>query len=132
MLPRDLLSFKSLIDRRFGEAVYEGMWFSPLREALQAFLARTQEVVSGEVTLRLFQGSARATGRASPYSLLEKRLATYAASSTFRQDAAVGFIHLYGLANELAYGRLEAARTPANDRPRRTKRAARTVLPSPR
>ncbi|MCI4357937.1 MAG: argininosuccinate synthase [Thermoplasmata archaeon] len=130
VLPRDLLSFKSLIDRRFGEVVYEGMWFSPLREALQAFLERTQEVVSGDVTLRLFQGNAKATRRRSPYSLLAPELATYAASSTFRQDAAVGFIHLYGLANERAYGRGKESRERTSPSKGRTKRAARAILPA--
>jgi argininosuccinate synthase len=131
VLPRDLLSFKSTVDRRFADLVYEGMWFSPLREALQGFLERTQPVVSGDVTLRLFQGSARAVGRRSPYSLLAHELATYQASSTFRQEAAVGFIHLYGLANERAWGRAIEAKSGGTRAKSGTKRAARAVPPAP-
>ncbi|HEV2428765.1 MAG TPA: argininosuccinate synthase [Thermoplasmata archaeon] len=130
VLPRDLLSFKALVDRRFAEIVYEGLWFSPLREALAAFVDRTQEVVSGEVTLSLFQGKAAAVGRRSSYSLLAPKLATYGTSSTFRQDLAVGFIHLYGLANELAYEKLTEARgNGGRKRGGRSGRAARAVLP---
>jgi argininosuccinate synthase len=132
VLPRDLLAFKASVDRRFADAVYEGLWFSPLREALDGFLERTQEVVTGEVSLRLHQGSVRAVGRRSPYSLLAPELATYQASSTFRQDAAVGFIHLYGLANELAYGQRLAARRPRGEQKGKGKRAARAVLPAAR
>ncbi|MCI4349508.1 MAG: argininosuccinate synthase, partial [Thermoplasmata archaeon] len=129
VLPRDLLSFKGLVDRRFAEVVYEGLWFSPLREALQAFVERTQDVVTGDVTLRLHQGSVRSVGRRSPYSLLDSELATFGRGSTFRQDAAVGFIHLYGLANELAYARKAGTTARPASAARRPKRAARAVLP---
>ncbi len=132
VLPRDLLSFKATVDRRFAEAIYEGLWFTPLREALQAFLASTQEVVTGGVTLKLYQGSVHAVGRRSPYSLLAPELATYAASSTFQQDAAVGFIQLYGLANELAYHRQRLARAGGGHPGGGKKRAARAVPPAAR
>ncbi len=126
VLPRDLLSFKSGVDRRFADLVYEGLWFSPLREALQAFITSTQEVVTGTVTLRLHQGSARAVGRESEYSLLAHELATYGTQSRFPQELAVGFIHLYGLPNQLAHARARAARAaPAED-----VGAARAVLPT--
>ncbi|MGI0053512.1 MAG: argininosuccinate synthase [Thermoplasmata archaeon] len=110
VLPRDLLQFKAGVDRRFGELVYDGFWFSPLREALQAFIRASQAPVTGSVTLRLHQGSARAVARSSEFSLLSHELATYDADSTFPQGLAVGFIHLYGLANELAHVRGEAAK----------------------
>ncbi|MGI0132531.1 MAG: argininosuccinate synthase [Thermoplasmata archaeon] len=126
VLPRDLLSFKAAVDRRFSDLVYEGLWFSPLREALDSFVASTQEVVSGEVTLRLFQGSARAVGRESEYSLLSHELATYSPQSRFPQELAVGFIHLYGLPNQLAHARRAAARAAGKG----TKHAARAVLPT--
>jgi argininosuccinate synthase len=126
VLPRDLLQFKGLVDRRFSDLVYEGLWFSPLREALDAFLTSTQEVVTGEVTLRMHQGSVRAVGRESEYSLLSHELATYGTSSRFPQELAVGFIHLYGLPNQLAHARREAARKASGDAPR----AARSVLRS--
>jgi argininosuccinate synthase len=124
VLPRDLLQFKGLVDRRFSDLVYEGLWFSPLREALQAFLASTQEVVTGEVTLRLHQGSARAVGRESEYSLLSHELSTYGTGSRFPQELAVGFIHLYGLPNQLAHARREVAKASSEAAPR----APRSVL----
>jgi argininosuccinate synthase len=110
VLPRDLLQFKSGVDRRFSDLVYEGLWFSPLREALAAFVRSTQEVVTGTVTLRLFKGSARAIARSSEYSLLSHELATYGHGSTFPQELAVGFIHLYGLPNQLAHAKALSAR----------------------
>ncbi|MCI4325288.1 MAG: argininosuccinate synthase [Thermoplasmata archaeon] len=124
VLPRDLLQFKASVDRRFSDLVYEGLWFSPLREALQAFVASTQTVVTGHVTLRFHQGSCRAVGRSSEYSLLAHELATYGADSRFPQELAVGFIHLYGLPNQLAHARVEAARAATE----RTPDAARPVL----
>jgi argininosuccinate synthase len=127
VLPRDLLQFKAQVDRRFSDLVYEGLWFSPLREALQAFVASTQEVVTGSVTLRLHQGSVRAVGRSSEYSLLSHELATYGTGSRFPQELAVGFIHLYGLPNQLAHARVQAARAAA---PPEERGAARAVLPS--
>ena len=126
VLPRDLLQFKGLVDRRFSDLIYEGLWFSPLREALQAFLASTQEVVTGDVTLRLHQGSARAVGRESEYSLLSHELATYGTTSRFPQELAVGFIHLYGLPNQLAHARRTAARAASEATPL----APRSVLRS--
>jgi argininosuccinate synthase len=110
VLPRDLLSFKASVDRRFADLVYEGLWYSPLREALSAFVRSTQEVVTGEVTLRLHQGSARAIGRESEYSLLSHELATFGKASQFPQELAVGFIHLYGMSNQLAHARRAARR----------------------
>jgi argininosuccinate synthase len=124
VLPRDLLQFKAGVDRRFSDLVYEGLWFSPLREALQAFVRSTQIVVTGHVTLRLHQQSCRAVGRSSEYSLLAHELATYGAGSRFPQELAVGFIHLYGLPNQLAHARGEAARAAAE----RTPDAPRPVL----
>jgi argininosuccinate synthase len=129
VLPRDLLQFKAGVDRRFADLVYEGLWYSPLREALCAFVRSTQEVVTGSVTLRLFQGSARAVGRKSEYSLLAHELATYGADSRFPQELAVGFIHLYGLPNQLAHARVQAARAGRNGEENES-RAARAVLPT--
>lgn len=124
VLPRDLLSFKSGVDRRFAELVYEGLWYSPLREALQAFIASTQEVVTGTATLELFHGSVRAVGRHSEYSLLDHGLATYGAGSRFPQELALGFIHLYGLPNQLAHARRAAAKKRRSE----TAHAPRPVL----
>jgi argininosuccinate synthase len=126
VLPRDLLAFKASVDRRFSDLVYEGLWFSPLREALQSFVASTQEVVTGTVTLRLHQGSARAVGRQSEYSLLSHELSTYGTQSRFPQELAVGFIHLYGLPNQLAHARAKSARALRGEEVV----ASRAVLPT--
>jgi argininosuccinate synthase len=105
VLPRDVLQFKAGVDRRFADLVYEGGWFTPLRDALSAFVDTTQRVVTGTATVRLFQGSARAVGRRSAHSLLSQELATYGVADKFPAEYAVGFIHLYGLPNRLAYAK---------------------------
>jgi argininosuccinate synthase len=116
VLPRDLLSFKAGVDRRYADAVYEGMWYSPLTEALTSFVESTQETVTGAVTVRLLQGTSRVVARSSPFSLLSKELATYDRGSTFRQEAAEGFIHLFGLANRLAYAKRREALSGGDDK----------------
>jgi argininosuccinate synthase len=126
VLPRDLLSFKSEVERRFADLVYEGLWYSPLREALQAFVSSTQSVVTGEVTVRLHQGRAVVVARDSEYSLLRPELTTYGAASRFPQELAVGFIHLYGLPNQIAYARRQAARSAADG----SDGVTRAVLPA--
>ena len=126
VLPRDLLSFKSEVERRFSDLVYEGLWFSPLRVALQAFVTSTQSVVTGDVTVRLHQGRAVVVARDSEYSLLRPELTTYGAASQFPQELAVGFIHLYGLPNQIAYARRQAARSAADG----SDGVARAVLPA--
>ncbi len=105
VLPRELQQFKAGVDRRFADLVYEGGWFGPLRAALSAFVDATQSVVTGVVTLRLFQGSVRAVGRRSEFSLLSPELATYGTADRFPHEYAVGFIHLYGLPNRLAHAK---------------------------
>jgi argininosuccinate synthase len=127
VLSRDLLQFKGLVDRRFADLAYEGLWFSPLRIALSSFLAATQPVVTGTVTLRLHQGSAKAVGRRSAYSLLSQELATYGAADKFPAEFAVGFIHLYGLPNRLAYAKFEAAERAAADPARPPRSVPRTA-----
>jgi argininosuccinate synthase len=127
VLPRDLLQFKASVDRRFADLVYEGLWFSPLREALTAFVHSTQEVVTGEVTLRLHHGSCRAVARTSEYSLLSHELATYGTGSRFPQELAVGFIHLYGLPNQLAHARVAQARAASTNPPDAPRPVLRTA-----
>ena len=97
VLPKDLISFKSGVDQKFGESVYEGTWFHPLREALQAFIESTQERVTGTVKMKLHSGQATVAGVASPYSLYSHNLATYGAGSSFDQRAAEGFIYVFSL-----------------------------------
>lgn len=96
-LPRELAAFKEAVDRKYAEIVYNGLWYSPLREALDAFIEKTQETVSGTVRLKLFKGSVRVVGRRSEFSLYDRSLATYAADDCFDHDAAVGFISIWAL-----------------------------------
>jgi argininosuccinate synthase len=102
---RDLARFKRGVDQRWGELVYDGLWFSPLKQALDAFIDQTQQYVSGEVRLTLHGGRAVVTGRRSPASLYDFGLATYDTGDTFDQSLAKGFVQLWGLPSRLAAGR---------------------------
>ena len=97
VLPRDVLEFKRSVEARYALLVYDGLWFTPLREALDAFVESTQERVTGEVSVKLFKGSATVVGRTSPHSLYQYALATYGTGDRFRQDMAEGFIYVWGL-----------------------------------
>jgi argininosuccinate synthase len=97
VLPRDLLDFKRTVEQRYSQLIYDGLWFSPLRTSLQAFVDSTQERVSGEVSVKLFKGSATVVGRRSPHSLYQAALATYSTGDKFRQEMAEGFIYVWGL-----------------------------------
>jgi argininosuccinate synthase len=94
---RELTRFKEIISQRFTSIIYDGMWFSPLREALQAFIKETQTHVTGEVKMRLYKGGFRPIARRSPYSLYDKSLATYDAGDRFDHTKAVGFLALMGM-----------------------------------
>ncbi|MCE5192062.1 MAG: argininosuccinate synthase [Actinomycetia bacterium] len=96
-LERDLLHYKLQIEQKWSELVYNGMWYSPLKEALDGFIETTQQLVTGDVRLRFFKGSCVTVGRRSPYSLYDYNLATYDEADTFDRDAAKGFIDLHGL-----------------------------------
>ena len=102
---RELARFKATVGRRWTELVYDGMWFSPLKGALDAFLASTQEHVSGEIRIVLHGGRATVTGRRSDESLYDFGLATYDEGDVFDQSAARGFIQIYGLAAKQASAR---------------------------
>ena len=97
VLPRDLLEFKRAVELRYAQLIYDGLWFSPLRAALEAFVATTQPRVTGEVAVKLYKGSARVVGRRSPFSLYQHGLATYSSGDRFRQEMAEGFIYVWGL-----------------------------------
>jgi len=99
---RELARFKRGVDRRWAELVYDGLWFSPLKRALDAFIADAQQAVSGDVRLVLHGGRAVVTGRRSPASLYDYALATYDSGDTFDQAQAKGFIELFGLSSRLA------------------------------
>ena len=81
----------------FGELVYDGQWFSPLRKALSAFVTSTQEYVTGKVRLELYKGNLINAGVWSPFSLYREDIATFAASGDYKQSDATGFISIYGL-----------------------------------
>ena len=102
---RDTARFKRTVDQRWGELVYDGLWYSPLKAALDAFVEETQRHVSGEVRLRLQGGRAVVTGRRSAASLYDFGLATYDAGDTFDQSLARGFVELWGLPSRLAAAR---------------------------
>ena len=80
-----------------GELIYDGQWFSPLREALSAFVKETQRVVTGDVRLKLYKGNMINAGVKSPYSLHSEEIATFGESDAYRHSDASGFIKIYGL-----------------------------------
>jgi len=101
-LERDLARFKRGVEQRWGELVYDGLWFSPLKRALDAFVAEAQRPVSGEVRMVLHGGRAVVTGRRSDASLYDFSLATYDAGDRFDQSLAKGFVQLWGLPTRIA------------------------------
>lgn len=96
-LDREVLRTKRTLEARYSELVYEGQWFSPLRESLDAFNANTQQYVTGDVRVKFEPGSARVVGRSSAGSLYDLSLATYDIGDTFEHTAAEGFVKLWGL-----------------------------------
>ncbi len=96
-LTRDVLRFKTTTEQRYAELAYEGLWFTPLKTALDAFIEETQKTVTGTVRLKLYKGNCTVVGRTAPNALYSKDLATYDPNSTFDEAAAAGFIALWGL-----------------------------------
>ena len=96
-LTRDVLRFKTTVEQRYAELTYEGLWFTPLKFALDAFITETQKTVTGTVRLKLYKGNSTIVGRRAPNALYSKDLATYDPNSTFDEAAAAGFIALWGL-----------------------------------
>ena len=99
-LERDLAHEKQRLEGRYADLVYDGQWYSPLKEAYDAFVEASQEFVTGEVRLRLAPGTCAVVGRRSPYSLYDYGLATYDAADTFNHADAEGFVRLWGLGIE--------------------------------
>jgi argininosuccinate synthase len=97
VLDRDTLHYKDEVALKYAELVYYGMWFSPLREALDAFVDSTQGPVTGVVRLKLYKGNIIPAGRKSPFSLYREDLATFGEEDVYDQTHADGFIRLYGL-----------------------------------
>jgi argininosuccinate synthase len=96
-------SFKTIIDQRWTELIYEGLWVDPLRDALDAFINTINLKVTGSVKLKLFKGSVSVIARESPYGLYDLNLATYDTKSTFNQKFSYGFIPLWGLQSEIGF-----------------------------
>ncbi len=96
-LDRATAHYKEMVALRFAELVYDGMWYSPLREALSAFVDETQKTVSGIVRVKLYKGSAVVVGMKSPYSLYDEDLATFGEDEVYDQKDSAGFINLFGL-----------------------------------
>jgi argininosuccinate synthase len=96
-LDRDTLHYKQLVAQRYAELVYYGQWFTPLKEALDAFISKTQEPVTGSVRLKLYKGNCTIVGRKSPNSLYQPELATFEKEEIYNQKDAEGFINLFGL-----------------------------------
>ena len=96
-LDRDTQHYKELVASRFAELVYFGQWFTPLREALSAFVDKTQETVTGSVTLKLYKGNLINAGVTSPYTLYSEEIATFDEDHVYDQSDAEGFINLFGL-----------------------------------
>ncbi|NTW29499.1 MAG: argininosuccinate synthase [Coriobacteriia bacterium] len=96
-LEREVLHYKLGVEQKWAELVYNGLWFSPLKEALDGFIDTTQKLVTGDIRLRFFKGSCVVVGRRSLYSLYDYNLATYDAADSFDHKAARGFIELWGL-----------------------------------
>lgn len=96
-LVKEVAHFKPLIEQKLAEVIYNGLWFSPLKDALLAFLKETQKNVTGVVRVKLFKGHAIIDGRKSAFSLYDEKLATYTSEDEFDHQAAVGFISLFGL-----------------------------------
>ncbi|MBQ8696774.1 MAG: argininosuccinate synthase [Clostridia bacterium] len=101
-LARDTQHYKEQAAVKFGELVYYGQWFTPLREALSAFVDSTQEYVTGDVTLKLYKGNMINAGVTSPYSLYDDEIATFDEDEVYDQNDSAGFINLFGLPIKVA------------------------------
>lgn len=96
-LDRATLHYKEVIGIKFAELVYDGLWYTPLREALSAFVDSTQQYVTGTARLKLFKGNVTGAGTKSPYSLYDDKIATFGKDDVYNQKDAEGFINLFGL-----------------------------------
>lgn len=100
-LVRDVSHFKPILENELSNLIYNAQWFSPATEAILAYVKETQKVVNGTAKVKLYKGSAQVVARKSPNSLYDENLATYTSADSFDQDAAVGFIKLWGLPTQV-------------------------------
>jgi argininosuccinate synthase len=96
-LDRDTLHYKDVVAHRYAEVIYNGLWYTPLREALQAFFTVTQQNVTGVARIKLYKGNASLVGRKADKSLYNTDIASFTMGSSYNQKDAEGFIHLFGL-----------------------------------
>ena len=108
---RDLMREKARLEPRYAELVYDGLWYSPLKDALDAFVASSQQFVTGDVRLHLSPGQCRVAGRRADLALYDYELATYDAADRFRHEDAAGFVRLWGLSVETVARRQGGAGT---------------------
>ena len=108
ILDRDTLAYKKGVGDKFADVVYEGKWFTPLREALQAFVESTQKYVTGEVKMKLYNGNIIKQGTTSPYSLYNESIASFTTGELYDHHDAEGFINLFGLSLKVRAMMMEA------------------------
>lgn len=97
VLDRNTIAYKNIVSMKYAEIVYDGLWFTPLREAIDAFVDSTQQVVTGVVRMKLYKGSCTAAGSKSIYSLYNEEFATFSKDEVYNQKDAEGFINLFAL-----------------------------------
>jgi argininosuccinate synthase len=97
VLPADVLAHKAPIEQAYAKQVYDGLWFGPLRQALDAFVKSVQQYVTGDIRLKLYKGSSTVVGRSAPKPMYRYDLVTYGPESVFNQGSAEGFIDIFGL-----------------------------------
>ena len=97
ILDRDTTQYRMIVAQKFAQLVYDGLWFTPLREAISAFVDKTQEQVTGTVKMKLYKGCAYVAARKSPYSLYNEEFATFSKDDVYNQSDAEGFINLFSL-----------------------------------
>ena len=116
ILDRDTYAVKKDMGNRMAQIVYEGKWFTPLREAVQAFVEKTQEYVTGEVKFKLYKGNIIKAGTTSPYSLYNESIASFTTGDLYDHHDAEGFINLFGLSCKVRAVKMqEAGKNPAQD-----------------
>ena len=96
-LDKQTLHYKMNLANKFADLVYDGLWYTPLREAMSAFVDATQKTVTGSVKMKLYKGNCMPAGATSPYSLYDEDIATFSADDVYDQKDATGFINLFGL-----------------------------------
>jgi argininosuccinate synthase len=100
-LDKDTAHYKALVAQKLAENVYNALWFTPLTDAILAFVKETQKTVTGDVTLKLYKGNMINAGVSSPYSLYDPEIATFDEDDVYDQSDATGFINLYGLSTKV-------------------------------